>query len=268
MTGWDSAAALAAAPIRSRYWVKASIDAEATSHWGGAWTNSAVATTPGQAYTNNAEGLGVFPTIDPVRKFITRAGAHDFGNPSPGTFWVCDRLVGVGELELTATGTKTVNSTALPRYTNGDGVMVFAMAATAVGSTNIPVMRLSSYTNQDGTSSRSATDALTWVGATTDIGHVTGPFPLQGGDTGVRSVESVEVTTASAGTTAKFHIFLLRPLIMLDLENGGQMFTEHDTMNHLHHLRRIYDGASLVALIGGYTGSEETNGSLTVALDV
>lgn len=268
MSGWATAADLQVAPQLVRAWNKSSIDSEGTTFFGGVWTNSAPATTPGVAYTNDETGLFAFPNTTP-QKWLAKVIAEDPGNTGPGVFWVMDRLVGVGGLDLSITTAQTVNSTALPRYTSGAGVMVFAMASVAVGATNSPVMRLSSYTNQDGTSSRAGPDFSWTPNITTDIGSVMGPFPLQDNDIGVRSVETITLSTASTNAASRFEIYLMYPLAMIGLENGGTVVSEHDTLGgHLHQLRRVYDGASLVALLGGYAGGEGTRGSIAVALDV
>ena len=144
------------------------------------------------------------------------AGAEvEFDNTNDGfngNLW-CDRLCHQSGLDATITTAQTTNlpTAALPRYTDGKGVWIAHERCVAVGTTASDITV--SYTNQDGTSGRtSPTTTFTVTGNVDDsaIGQLY-ILPLQEGDTGVRSVQSVTLS-GSTGTAGNFGITLLKPL--------------------------------------------------------
>lgn len=169
--------------------------------------------------------VGVAPTTAaaPTR---TTAGALGQGNPAggstksivggrfnalnPGVYLVVDRLSHQGGLSGTVTTAQTTNlpTSALTRYTSGDGVMLGLSIYTAVGTTGTTVS--ASYTNQSGTAGR--TTPLVVFGGTgfREAGRCV-LLPLASGDTGVQSVQSVTVT-ASTVTAGAFGVTLFKPL--------------------------------------------------------
>lgn len=144
---------------------------------------------------------------------------------NPGTFLVVDRLSHQGGLSGTVTTAQTTNlpTAALTRYTSGDGVMIGLSIYTQIGTTATTVT--ASYTNQAGTSGR--TTAAVVFGSTgfREANRLI-TLPLQSGDTGVQSVQSVTVL-ATTGTAGAFGVTLYKPLFAIGLEsmhgvyNGG-----------------------------------------------
>lgn len=129
-----------------------------------------------------------------------------------GVFMLLDRLA---DILPSATANATVTPIANlaltgfnltgSRYSDGDGVMVALFTQTViVGS---PVITLT-YTNQAGVSGRTTKPCA--PGAAQALSII--PVALQDGDTGVRSVESYNITTA--GTTGQFAVVLYRPMGM------------------------------------------------------
>ena len=113
------------------------------------------------------------------------------------------------------------NSVTLPRWTDGAGVQV--MAVSVAGRTGGQTFRIS-YTNQDGVAGRTSQtviqNAITAVGTIVTSALATdsaaGPFlPLQIGDTGVRSIESV--TMISGADVGLFTLVLVKPLMSTQL---------------------------------------------------
>jgi hypothetical protein len=107
------------------------------------------------------------------------------------------------------------NSVSLPRYSTGAGVQM--MAVSVAGRTGGQSFYVT-YTNQDGVAGRVTPTVIqnsvsvTGSIVTSDkaIEAAAGPFiPLQTGDTGVRSVESVTMVGADVGL---FTIALVKPL--------------------------------------------------------
>lgn len=118
-----------------------------------------------------------------------------------------DRLSHTGGLSGTVTTSQTTNlpTAALTRYTSGVGVYAALEFYTAVGGTDAVWTVV--YTNQAGTGSRSVSFLLSNTPGISSFIMV----PLQGADTGVKSVESVSLTP-STGTAGNFGITLFKPL--------------------------------------------------------
>jgi hypothetical protein len=116
-----------------------------------------------------------------------------------------------------------------------------------------------SYTNQAATAGRTLPVTVSCT-ASAIVPHIThsgtaannyGPFlPLASGDTGIRSVQSVQLSAASlAGTAA---LALYKPLATLPITTLG-VAAERDLMNQLPSMPQVQDGACLVWLL--FTGA-------------
>jgi hypothetical protein len=158
------------------------------------------------------------------------------------TLMLYDRLVSVSGISLVGTGNKNVNSVTLPRYTGTDsaGLQVWLEVTTATNTT-APVVSMNSYTDQDGNGT-SAGGTITFPAAATNIDTMVGPLPLASGDSGVRSVETINVATAAA-STGTCNLVILRPLAYLGLPL--MLGQERDFVSMLPSLTRLYDGHSL-----------------------
>ena len=137
----------------------------------------------------------------------------NFSVAAPGVYLVCDRLSHQGGLSAIVTSAQTTNlpTAALTRYTDGAGVMVGLTIYTAIGSTGTTVT--ASYTNQAGTAGRTTPDTVFGGTNFNGAGRII-LLPLQEGDTGVRSVQSVTVL-ATTGTAGNFGVTLFKPLYPL-----------------------------------------------------
>jgi hypothetical protein len=117
-----------------------------------------------------------------------------------------------------STDEQTLDNTAsLPRWTDGVGVQI--MAVSVAGRTGGQRFRCT-YTNSDGVAGRVTTDVIQNTAAAN--GHIVstdgadaraaGPFlPLQAGDTGVRSIESVQMISGT--DVGLFALVLVKPLL-------------------------------------------------------
>ena len=149
-------------------------------------------------------------SYSPSNVFAT--GFNIFNSSTELTFWVIDRLSQMGGLSAIVTTAQTVNTAALTRHTSGVGVYAAAEIYTVIGTTVTTITM--TYTNSDGVGSR-VSPAITFGGA--GFGAGAGGvlrfiiFPLQDGDKGVRSVQSVTVA-ASTGLAGNFGITLFKPL--------------------------------------------------------
>ena len=142
------------------------------------------------------------------------------------------------------------NSQSLTRYSDGKGVQLMpVVVAGHTGGQSFTVK----YTNQDGVSGR-ITQSVT-MGTQITNGTIlhsqgagaayvnNGPFiPLQRGDTGVRSVESV--TIGGIGDVGLFALVLVKPLATFSLF-GADSATEVDYLTDMAALPEIKDDAYL-----------------------
>ena len=157
------------------------------------------------------------------------------------------------------TGTHTIN-TLLPRYTDGAGVQAFFVNsnATALGAAT-PNLSIG-YTNSDDVASR-ATPTVLPIGKTaasnglilysgTGSGKYGPAVPLQGGDKGIKSIETIQNSTSYV--SGEYSVVLFKPITDLPMTTLG-VAAERDLMNQIPSLPRIYDGACLTWLL--YSGA-------------
>jgi hypothetical protein len=173
------------------------------------------------------------------------------------------------------TGTHTM-TLQMPRYTDGVGVEAFFVVQTQPTAGG-PNLSASSYTNTAGTAGRafsgSPTMAATADAYATRILHSGnaagryGPFlPRQGGDTGIKSIESFTWSGGTAytgsGVTA---LCVCRPLLDIAIPVTG-MWSERDLVNQLPSLPQVKDGACLAWMLFG-TGATTTSSPFNATLD-
>lgn len=176
---------------------------------------------------------GAAPTTAVVPTYAT-AGAL-YGSPTGLAGWIkrmklaalmgtsmliYDRLSHQGGLSGTTTGAQTTNlpTAALTRFTNGVGVHVGLEVYTQIGVTQTTFS--CSYTNSAGTAGRTSPTVRIGGNSERIIGAFI-PMPLQQGDVGVKSVESVTLA-ATTGTAGNFGVVLYKPLALLTLPPGRQ----------------------------------------------
>jgi hypothetical protein len=134
-------------------------------------------------------------------------------------------------LSGTVTTAQTTNlpTAALTRYTSGVGVMASLEITTAVGTT--ATTATVSYTNSAGVAGRTS-PAVTFGGTNDRQASQVQLVPLQAGDVGVRSVESVTLA-ASTGTAGAFGVTLFRPLAALPWFELNDEGMPYDMVKHL-----------------------------------
>lgn len=168
----------------------------------------------------------------------------------PGVLMLVDHLLWYPISTVTTTTSQIFdNSITLPRYADGVGVRAF-ISATATMGAGAPNLGLS-YTNQSGVAARSlpfvvSAPATQPAGAIIHTGNAAnryGPFlPLQAGDKGIRSVQSITIQTSM--TSGRLTLVLCKPIVSLPLTTVG-VAGERDLLNQLPSLPRIEDGANL-----------------------
>jgi hypothetical protein len=177
----------------------------------------AVPTTSVALNKDSAQSMGPIPDISTGRLTFL-GGRFNTSTFGAGGMLLVDLLNVSGGLNGTLTTAQTTNlpTAALTRYTSGEGVMAGIVVYTIIGTTATTVTI--SYTNSSGVSGRTST-ATTFGGSGFREVGVLLPIPLQAGDTGVESIESVTVT-ATTGTAGNFGVCLYKPLAMISLESA------------------------------------------------
>lgn len=175
------------------------------------------------ALVEDIRGFNV-PNVSPMKQFVKSITVMSAASSATATtnqnqrMVLCDYLLYYPFVDTDAVGEQQdmVQTVSLPRYTDGKGVMMMAVAQSAASTVGTFTV---SYTNQDGTAGR--TSAVTYtkavagggalVSSTTNAVSGSQPFiQLQAGDSGVRSVESVTFSAAGGGLMA---IVLVKPLM-------------------------------------------------------
>lgn len=160
--------------------------------------------------------------VSPQKKYLRSITVRETVTaPLPMNMMLLDYLMFYSFIDEGTTDEQPlVNSVSLPRYTDGAGVQVMAVSvATRTGG---QLFRIK-YTNQDGIANRVSKNVL--MNAITINGNIitshpnannaSGMFiPLQEGDTGVRSIESVTMLGADVGL---FALVLVKPLAQIGL---------------------------------------------------
>jgi hypothetical protein len=190
----------------------------ANAIWQQTLPTPATPTTSVALNKNSAQSISPIPAIS--TGILSMLGARI----SVGTFGaagliVVDLLNVNGGLSGTVTTAQTTNlpTAALTRYTTGEGVMAGIVIYTTVGTTGTTISI--NYTNQAGTSGRIST-VTSFGGTGFREGNILIIIPLQAGDTGIRSIESVTVA-ATTGTAGNFGVCMFKPLAMISLESAS-----------------------------------------------
>lgn len=199
-----------------------------------------------------------------VKQLMNMSAVSAVATAVPGTFMLMDMQGYYPGINMNVATSQTLTGTPTLRYTNGNGVRPYLVVTATTGAT---AHNLSySYTNQAGTAGRvqPVTVACT---ASAIVPHIThsgtaannyGPFlPLASGDFGMRSAQSVQLSSASGSGTAA--LILARPLATITIGVAGLM-TEKDLLNQIPSMPVIPDGACLswVYFAGAATGAATT----------
>lgn len=165
------------------------------------------------------------------------------------------------------------NTTPIPRYPTGAGVQM--MAVSVAGRTGGQTFRVE-YTNSEGVTGRlsqvvkQTTAAANGNLVTTDRAVVNchGPFiPLQAGDTGVRSIDSVQMI--SGVDVGLFSLVLVKPLAQLQIR-GIDAPVEADYFTHFGQLPVIVDDAylNLICCPQGTLAASAIHGDITTVWSI
>jgi hypothetical protein len=195
-------------------------------------------TYPGTALNsvvpNDLTGWGIYHggDITPSLKQIVNAWAMAVGsNSAPGALWLVDVAMYYPGIDLKSTALQTmVQAASLTRYTNGRGLKAFVVVTTQSGGTpaSTPVLSVFNYRDQDdndgaltGVGTINFTAGAAGIPPVGKIAHCApaanhpGPFlPLNAGDTGIKRVNTLQLSTAYTGATTTQGCVVLAKRIM------------------------------------------------------
>lgn len=221
---------------------------------------------------NEASGFGLYHGGDvstDTKHILNMAAYTAVATGVPGVLMLVDMCLYYPGINMNlATLQSLTNAQALTRYTSGAGLRAFLVPTVATGATAHQLTSANgiTYTNQAGTGSRKLPVTVSCT-ASAIVGHVThsgtaannyGPFlPLANGDTGIRSVESIQLSAGSGAGTAA--LVLAKPIATLPLTTVS-VAAERDLINQLPSMPQIQDGACLTWLyFAGAATAASTN---------
>ena len=205
--------------------------------------------------TTSATGIPHGGNVSGFKHLVSAAAQTAAATTAPCVLMLVDLLGFYPITTVTTTGAQTLNNTVtLPRYTDGAGVQAFLTPSTVMGAAT-PNLSIG-YTNSAGTAARATPTTLpignTAAAVTSIVYSGTGsgkfgPFmPLQAGDAGIRSVQSVNLSASYL--SGVLNLVLCRPLLTLPITTLG-VTAERDLVNQFMSMPKIYDGACLTWLM-------------------
>lgn len=240
------------------------------------WGTSSGTITPASQQITQTNSVSLYHggDVSTDTKHLLSAGMMTTAATGVGQFFLVDLLLCYPYIDANSASTQTcTNNNTLPRYTDGKGVRAFIVSggtgyvanATTVGATahNFQI----SYTNTVPTAGR--TLPFTVAGTSSAImGHISHsgvaannyfPLPLANGDAGVKSVQSVTLSAATATAGTYYHLVLYKELAMIPVPLINTYY-ERDFVNMMPSLERVVDGAvlGLIYVAGGNTAANTT----------
>jgi hypothetical protein len=249
---------------------KVSSAPEAAGVWHSLWTGSGSpgaganpAATPGTVMESDSTtpkaGSMYFPDRSTDLRFLLSFGAAATSNC---TLMLFDYLAGVSGVALNSTGSKTINSGALTRY-SGTGATLNEvwLETTTAGTTTAPIVNLNSYTSADGSTGLSG-PSYTLPSTTMNVQSMV-QLPMNAAEQGVRSVEA-GLNVGTAGTAIVCNLMIIRPLARIGLI--ANIWNEVSFLDDTMGLPQIYDNACLgLAFLASGTTATTFWGNITCA---
>lgn len=179
-------------------------------------------TGAGQIYNSSSPGAMLIPSLS-IGSYLFLVYSHVHGINYPNNYYnarciLIDRLVATSGLVSNSASLQTVNTVSLPRYTDGEGVWAaLEWYAEPVYGTNALTDVTLNYTNSQGVSGRTSVTS-TYVNEINSSGtneRSTYWFRFlnwQAGDTGIQSVQSIQLNAARTVDPSNFGVTLFRPL--------------------------------------------------------
>lgn len=231
---------------------------------GGTYTVNISQTVTAQTITGTAATNGIYHGGDvstDVKNLLNASVFSAAATTAPAVYMLVDVLAQYTVSTVTSTSAQSFTGGASwPRYADGKGVQAFIVPSIAMGA-GTPTFTLG-YTNTASTAGRltPATPVLPTSTASAIVGSIpysgtgagkVGPFlPLQGGDQGILSVQSIQLSATH--TSGCLNVVICKPLATIPVTTVG-VASERDLVNMLPSMPRIYDGANLQWLM--YAGA-------------
>ena len=228
----------------------------------------AVPLTATRVYQSSDGGLFHGGNVSPNRKYLRELMTMAVvATALPMPMILMDYLMYYPTIDESVTEPQVMfNNVTIPRYTDGAGVQM--MAVSIAGRTGGQTFSVS-YTNQDGVSGRTSVTVIqnsvsvigSIVTSNRAVSAASGAFiPLQSGDTGVRSIESVTMNGQDVGL---FTLILVRPLAQFSIR-GIDAPVEVDYLRNFSVIPEIKDDAFLnfICLPNGSLGATSIHGSI------
>jgi len=245
---------------------------------GGTYNVSVSQTVTAQTITGTATPNGLYTggVVAPSIKNVLNVSAYSAAaTTAPATLMLVDQVAMFTVSSVTTTGAQSFTGTqTLPRYPTGAGVQAFIVPSVVMGA-GTPTIQLN-YTNAAGTASRltPASPSLPIANTASPVGSVIysgtgagkyGPFmPLAAGDTGIRSIQSINLSATM--TSGSLVVILAKPIFTLPITAVG-VASERDLVNQLPSMPQIIDGANLQWMM--YAGAATpVNSAFYGSLDV
>lgn len=229
-------------PLTGTYGMKAGLAPTAANVWSdasvGALNNGFSVHQTAQNYIS-----GVYFDMGP-----SSYSPSDQASKGTGNFSVWDFLASESGKAMNATGTFSFTAQSVPRYTTGEGVTLFYYCTTS--TTTTPSVYFT-YTNQDGTSGRVSKTNGYLTGSTINKMTIV-PMGLADGDTGVRSVESITVVSASASAGSAGYVLAkqITPWINSAIGTSNYQVSMDTAIASNHGVHPFEKNACLIGMMG------------------
>ncbi len=243
------------------------------------WGSSSGTITPAFCPINDTSGpaLNHGGNVSTDLKSLLSVGGMGSTTTAIGYLILVDLLGVYPYIDANSNSAQTCyNTNTLPRYTDGAGVkammvsggtgyVVSNAAPTTVGGTAHNVAM--TYTNSSSVGSRQMPVTVACTGGAIQ-GHVTHagntannyfPLPLANGDSGIKSIQTIQLSAASGTAGTYYHMYLFKELAVIPIP-ATQTYFERDFVNMMPSLERVVDGAYLSFI---YVASSGTGASST-----
>lgn len=177
---------------------------------------------------------------------VVKMAASFATSPGAGCVQLCDRLSGISGFSGLTTGTITCNTIASSRYATGAesvGILAAVEIYTTLGNVATPTVNLLTYTDETGTANLVGQPVVIGVTGFTEVGRLLLLPPVSGGR-GIRSVETINRTTAAAAA-GDYGVTVYKPLVTMPIFSLGPAATEEETESLGYVMPKIVAGACL-----------------------
>jgi hypothetical protein len=187
-------------------------------------------------------------SVAPASKHLINGVVYSH-NFISGTIIIVDVLGYYPGINVNSTTTHTFSGSVPTRYTEGvmAGLYITDVATSLTGAASLTM----TYTNSDNVSGRTVTQAALTSPGVLQTWAATPYLNFASGDKGIKSVQSLQFTSAMAGN-ATATLFLFKPIATIPMATTA-VASERDFVNQSPYMAKIADDACLSALYLGNT---------------